>query len=113
MLDLKEIFAQGKPIILVTHVPFNSKIDDSLDKASKAGWQRNLTWDEAGTAYIADENTKEFLNMLYAENSPVKAVIAGHLHFKNTVKLNENITQYVFDATFKGNIGILNVMGEK
>ncbi len=110
---LKEIFAQGKPIILATHVPLNSKVDNDLAEESKKAWQdRNLTWDETGTTYTANENTKEFLNLVYAENSPVKAVLAGHLHFKNTSKLNENITQYVFDASYQGKVGILHVVGK-
>lgn len=113
LLELKQIFAVGKPIILVTHVPFNSRIDNTLAEASKKGWQgRNLTWDETETAYIANDNTKEFLALIYAEESPVKAVLAGHLHFKNTTKLNQNITQYVFDVTYKGNIGVINIVGK-
>lgn len=110
---LKEIFAKEKPIILATHVPFNSKVDNTLAEKSKKVWQdRNLTWDQSGTFYTADKNTKEFLNLLYAENSPVKAVLAGHLHFKHTGKINENITQYVFDASYQGKIGILHIVGK-
>lgn len=113
LAKLKEIFARGKPIILATHVPLNSKVDNDLAEESKKAWQdRNLTWDETGTTYTANENTKEFLNLVYAENSPVKAVLAGHLHFKNTSKLNENITQYVFDASYQGKVGILHVVGK-
>lgn len=113
LAKLKEIFTNGKPIILATHVPLNSKVDNNLAEESKKVWQdRNLTWDETGTTYTADENTKKFLNLLYAENSPVKAVLAGHLHFKNTSKLNENITQYVFDASYQGKIGVLHIVGK-
>ena len=111
--EIKETFSLGKPIILVTHVPFNSQINDNLEKESKEAWQdRNLTWDYSGTSYTADENTKEFLELLYAENSPVKVVIAGHLHLKNTSMLNERITQYVFDASYKGKIGLVHVKGD-
>lgn len=113
LAKLKEIFTNGKPIILATHVPLNSKVDNNLAEESKKVWQdRNLTWDETGTTYTADENTKKFLNLLYAENSPVKAVLAGHLHFKHTGKINENITQYVFDASYQGKIGVLHIVGK-
>lgn len=113
LAKLKEIFANGKPIILATHVPLNSKVDNNLAEESKKVWQdRNLTWDETGTTYTANENTKEFLNLVYAENSPVKAVLAGHLHFKHTGKINENITQYVFDASYQGKIGVLHIVGK-
>lgn len=110
---LKEKFDLGKPIILTTHVPLNSKVDNGLAEESKIVWQdRNLTWDENGTTYTADENTKEFLNLVYAENSPVKAVLAGHLHFKNTSQLNENITQYIFDASYQGKVGMIHIVGK-
>lgn len=42
---MKEIFAKGKPIILLTHVPYNSLLSEDLANASKASWQdRILTW---------------------------------------------------------------------
>lgn len=102
----------NKPVILALHVPLNPKMDDTLAQMSEQVWQEtNLTWDKEGTAYTADTNTAEFLDLIYSENSPVKAVLAGHMHFKNTSQLTENITQYVFDATYKGSIGILNIQG--
>lgn len=109
---LREIFKLGKPIILATHVPLNSRIDNSLSEQVIANRGKNLTWDEAGSYYIAKDNTKEFLDLVFAENSPVKAVLAGHFHFKQTVKLNENITEYVLDATFKGNMSVIHIVGE-
>lgn len=112
--ELKEIFAIGKPIILVTHVPFNSQIDNGLSNVSKENREnRNLTWDYKNSSYIADDNTKEFLDMLYSKNSPVKAVLCGHLHLKYTVKLNENITEYVFKPAFSGSIALVKIVGDK
>lgn len=58
-----------RDILLATHVPINSVVDDS----------------------------------------PIKAVFAGHLHFKYTVPLNENITEYVLDKSFSGNVGVIRV----
>lgn len=37
--QMKEIFSKGKPVILLTHVPFQSLVDDSLQEASKEVWQ--------------------------------------------------------------------------
>lgn len=47
--------------------------------------------------------------MVLVEDSPVAAVFAGHLHFKYTVPLNENITEYVLDKSYGGNIGVITV----
>ena len=59
--------------------------------------------------YVPNATTAEFMELILAEDSPVKAVLAGHLHFKYTIKLNENITEYVLDKAFSGNIGVIKV----
>jgi hypothetical protein len=54
--------------------------------------------------YAPDSNTETFLGMVYDPNSPVKAVLSGHLHFKHTVMLDDNTIEYVFAPAFSGNI---------
>lgn len=106
---VKEIWAEGKPIILTLHVPLKSTVDDGLSDASKAVWQdRALLW---GTDcfYSPDEVTQQFLDMVFAEDSPVVAVIGAHLHFTYDDQLTEKIPQYVFDASFKGTVEVLTV----
>ena len=106
---LKELWAEDKPIILTMHVPLKSQVNDGLSDASKAVWQdRALLW---GTDcfYSPDEVTQQFLNMVFAEDSPVVAVIGAHLHFAYDDQLTEKIPQYVFDASFKGTVGVLTV----
>lgn len=107
---LDEAKRKHKQIILATHVPLNSTVDYGLEQASRnADSQgRAKLWGE-GCLYQPNETTQEFLDMVLAEDSPVVAVIAGHLHFKYTVPLNENITEYVLDKSFDGNIGVIRV----
>ena len=47
--------------------------------------------------------------MVFAEDSPVVAVIGAHLHFAYDDQLTEKIPQYVFDASFKGTVGVITV----
>ena len=106
---LKELWAEDKPIILTMHVPLKSQVNDGLSDASKAVWQdRALLW---GTDcfYSPDEVPQQFLDMVFAEDSPVVAVIGAHLHFAYDDQLTEKIPQYVFDASFKGTVGVLTV----
>ncbi len=106
---VKEIWAEGKPIILTLHVPLKSTVDDGLSDASKAVWQdRALLW---GTDcfYSPDEVTQQFLDMVFAEDSPVVAVLGAHLHFAYDDQLTEKIPQYVLDASFKGTVGVITV----
>lgn len=108
---LKELWQLNKPIILAMHVPLKSQLNNELSDMSKALWQdRALLWGEE-CYYIPDEVTKQFLDLVYAENSPVVAVMRAHLHFPYEDQLNKNIKQIVFDASFKRVIGVVDVKG--
>ncbi len=110
---IKEIFEIGKPIILLTHVPINSIVDASLSEQSKAVWQdRALVWGK-GCYYEPNKNTDEFLELVYAEDSPVKAVMSGHLHFTWEGQLTQNCMQHVFSAMYPGSVGMITVNGEE
>lgn len=112
--QMKAIFDEAKekqkPIILATHVPLNSTVDHGLEQAARDAdpQGRAKLWGE-GCLYQPNETTQEFLDMVLVEDSPVAAVFAGHLHFKYTVPLNENITEYVLDKSYGGNIGVIRV----
>ena len=108
---IKEVFAIGKPIILVTHVPIDSKLDSSLAEQSKVVWQdRALLWGD-GCTYEPDENTREFLDMVYATDSPVKLVLSGHLHFSWDGYITENTREHVFNPAYSNSIGIVKIHG--
>ena len=109
---IKEIWKQNKPVILAMHVPLESKIDSGLSNASKEVWQdRALIWGE-NSYYVPNEITEQFLDMVYGKDSPVVAVLGAHLHFAYEDQINDNIKQYVFDASYKGTIGLVTVKGE-
>ncbi len=99
------IWNNQKPIILTTHVPLNSLVDNSLEAAASGADPsgRKKLWG-SGCLYAPDSNTETFLGMVYDTNSPVKAVLSGHLHFKHTVMLDDNTIEYVFAPAYSGNI---------
>lgn len=101
---------EGKAVILATHVPLNSTIDSGLEEAARAadGEGRAKLWGE-NCLYQPNEVTGEFLEEVLAEDSPVVAVLSGHLHFKYTTQLTEKITEYVMDTGFRGKIGVIKV----
>ena len=106
---VREIWAKRKPVILVTHVPLESQIDDRLSEKSKSVWgEQALLWGQS-SYYKPNSITQEFLDMVLAEDSPVIASIGGHLHFSFEDKLNSNIIQWVFDASYIGNIGCIRI----
>lgn len=99
------IWNSGKPIILATHVPINSIVDNSLAEAASnvdSENRKKLWGDEC--LYRPDDTTSAFLGMIYDTNSPVKAVLSGHLHFRHVVQLTEQTVEYVFAPAFEGNV---------
>ena len=110
--QMKSLFAKGKPIILLTHVPVKSLVDDSLAQQSREVWgERELTWGQ-GCYHGPDEQTAEFLNMLYAPDSPVVEILCGHLHFTWDGQVTETVHQHVFSPAFEGVMGVITVAGE-
>ncbi len=107
----KELCAKGKPIILVTHVPLQSKAEESFDALCRANDSqgRSLLWGSENNLYVPNETTQEFLDMVYAEKSPVKAVLAAHLHFGWHGMLTTDVSQHLFIPALQGNIGVVHL----
>lgn len=109
--SMKKVFSDGKPIILLTHVPYASEVSASLEEASKEAWAgRSLLWGREESYYKLDENVTEFLNMIYAKDSPVKEIVSGHLHFTWDGDITESTRQHVFSPAFQ-KIGVITVKG--
>ena len=107
--SFEKIYALGKPIILMIHVPLNSVVDDSLSVESKKVWaDRNLTWG-VGCHYYPDNNTSRFLELIYQEDSLVKGILSGHLHFEWDGKVTDTVYQHVFNPACEGYYGIVTI----
>ena len=108
---IRKYFSQGKPVILMTHVPIEPQSDDTLSRQSKEVWQdRALIWGQnGGTYYEPNETTSEFLDLVYADDSPVIQVISGHLHFRWDGDLTSHSREYVVGAAYENNICLIHV----
>ena len=107
-----EVFKSGKPIILLTHVPLcpDKDVDTSLaEAAAKFDQEGRLKLWGKDCLYQPNETTQSFLDEIYKEDTPVVAVISGHLHFEYTGQLTESVMQYVLAPTFEGNMARLTV----
>lgn len=106
-----EVFDKGKPIIIITHVPYDSEVDVSLNDVSRAAWSdRNLTWGP-NAHYVPKEATQGLMELVRAEDSPVKEVLAGHLHLTWDGYITGTIQQHVFSPAYGRYIGVINVDG--
>ena len=110
---LKAFDHKGKPVILISHVPFQSLLDDKLDEASREVWgARSLIWGYRDAYYVPDKNTDVLMQYIYDEESPVYGIVAGHLHFPFTGNVTEHCVQHVLPASFTGVVTILHVVPE-
>lgn len=109
--EIEEVFGIGKPVIIVTHIPFNSSVDNELAKKSEEAWGgRKLLLGEG--CFYYNESIDRLMQMINAPDTPVVAVLAGHLHFEYICMLNENVKQYVFDPAFTGEVQLFTIKGE-
>lgn len=111
LIEFKRIMGKNKPIILLTHVPIESQVDQSLNKLSKENWgDRALLWGD-GCLYQPNAVTSEFLEILKREDGPVKEVLCGHLHCSWDGMLTRQMHQHVFSPAMYGYCGKIIVSG--
>lgn len=107
--EIKAVWNLGKPIILFSHVPYDSSVSNEL--AEKSAELKNgdiLLWGW-GTRYLPDSNMEEFMYMLYDSDSPVVAIISAHLHIDYEGTLNGTIPIYVIDTGYGGTRTVLKI----
>lgn len=113
LTEIEKVFKKGKPIIIVTHVPFDSFIDSGLGEKSLEVWgNRKLLWGE-GCFYEPNEVTQKLIDMLNVEDTPVVAVLAGHVHYEYICMLNKNVKQYVFNPAYSGEVVLFTIKSEE
>lgn len=66
-----------------------------------------------GDHWVPNGNQVKFMNWIYAEDTNVKAVIGGHLHFGyDGVKLADNgVYEYICPPTYTGAVSVFDVTG--
>ncbi|MBD5542612.1 MAG: hypothetical protein HDR00_15740 [Lachnospiraceae bacterium] len=69
-----------------------------------------MVWGE-DCFYQPDADTKEFMDMVYAEDSPVKEILCGNLHFAWDGCITENTHEQAFSPAFEKKVGVVTVKG--
>lgn len=107
----EELLAQDKPVILVSHVPFAAQT--LLPKAVEA-WSSPTVIGDGNVGGIWPNDTSQyFMDLTTAENSPVRLVLAGHVHLCDDGILDEELPlrQIVGDAAYQGRAALVRVCG--
>lgn len=121
LLEFKNVLAEGNPVLLCTHVPFDqpeetalqSDASGTLARASGEGWGgRVLCWGEGDEYDTSSSDTMgELMDLICEPDSPVAAVFAGHLHLTWDGSLTRTCTEHVFGAAYEDHIGLITVSG--
>ena len=109
---LTGLYGRGVPVIAATHVPYYSMVDPSLEELSMLVRNRKYYWNPGGDSYGIDENTRKILDLVYAEDSECRLVLAGHLHAAWEGEINFGLRQHIFSPAFSGVIGVVHVVPE-
>ena len=62
-----DVYSRGKPVIMATHVPYESKVDDSLAQLSMQVRNQIYYWSADSEHYKPNDITQKYLNLLYSE----------------------------------------------
>ena len=104
---VEQVINYGKPVILMMHVPLQT---DSLLETSIKVWGSALMIGKDGI--VPNEVTQKFLDIILADDSPVCAILAGHVHLEDTGMVNDKIVQYVVEMSSKGRGIMLRIKGK-
>ncbi len=102
---MKEAFerasAEGKSVILMLHIPIHT---EDMHPTTEANWPGggSLCIGEGGTCDYGNQFTQLVYNLIIAEDSPVAAIFAGHVHFNYETMVAGRIPQYVTGAALEG-----------
>lgn len=102
---------KGKPVLIATHVPFYSEVDDSLAELSMAVRNRIYYWSWDGTTYVPGVETEALIDRMYAEESNVVQILAAHVHAYWDGYVTDKLKEHIFAPSFEGRIGIIHVKG--
>lgn len=105
-----DVYSRERPVIMVTHVPYESKIDQTLAECSMQVRNKIYYWSDASEQYKPNIITSQYLDMIYHEDTIVEQVLAGHLHESWDGMLTQQVPQHIFAPAFRGTIGIIHIV---
>ncbi len=103
-------YSLEKPIILVQHVPFST---ENLIAKAKENWGNPVTIGMQVHGGIAPNDISADLFLkAYDDDSQIKAVLAGHVHFAYEEQISDSTIEIITDAAFKKKAVKLFLKGE-
>lgn len=110
--EYRQILSRKKPVLLLLHVPFYT---EELLARTSAVWPNGVVLGGGihGGIYPNDVSA-QFMSLTTAADSPVVAVLAGHVHLsdESVIDGEKDIPQIVGDAGYKGKGTLIHITAE-
>lgn len=103
---LDEALKGEERVLLLQHIPFYA---DTLHDITAAVWRRDIT--VGGKGICHNDNWRLVQERITRPDSPVRALITGHLHFTHYDLVNDRLPQFVAGQTALGDIHIFHIHG--
>lgn len=109
----EQLLTQNKPMILLFHVPYTS--ETLLPKALEAWNSPTVIGNGDQGGIWPDETSQRFLELATADDSPVRLMLAGHVHLYDNSVIDEDrhLCQIVGDAAYEGRAVLIRITGEE
>ncbi|MBQ3126978.1 MAG: metallophosphoesterase [Clostridia bacterium] len=104
---LAETMRGEENVILIQHIPLCT---DTLHADTAAKWRRDINIGAGGCDF--NGNWRKILALITADDSPVRAVVAGHLHMQHLDLLEGKVPQFLTALNTLGHGTILTVTGK-
>lgn len=100
----------NKPIVLLQHVPFST---ENLIARAKDDWATPVTIGMQVHGGLAPNDVSaDLFGKAYEDDSLIRLVLAGHVHFPYEEQLTEATIEIITDAAYKGKALKLTLEGE-
>lgn len=109
--EYAKVLSGDKPVVVLAHVPLLT--DALLDKVKETHPGKAVILGDQTGAIVPNESSAKFLEMTLAGNSPVEAVLAGHVHFHNydIVSGEKNIVQILARPGYQDSVVRIHIKG--
>jgi len=104
---LCDVLYGDKPVIIVHHTPLSTP---TLRPDAIAYWQ-DISYFLFGEQGL-DENAKEYVRLLTAEHTQLRAVLCGHLHIAHADTFENGVVQYISAPALTGYGHLLTITGK-
>jgi len=113
---LNEAFGKNKPVIVLLHVPLEPKENDTLLKKTIEVWGEGKNGRSkvllGSNGKRPNEDSTKFMEKMFEKDSPVAAILTGHIHFYHKDNLEHNVVQIITDASYKGAVMEITIKGQ-